>query len=545
MRIRGKLILGFSVMILLTGGMGYLAITSIQETTRQTSEVFEFPLMSSNFARSAQANFVRMDRADLQAQHSVTAEQTESEIELAQEFDSLIREDLEIVAERLRHDDGTAVIANIVAGLDSLTSSRNDFGAANIEARDAVFEDTNEQLELLIELGVEEGFDYLTASQDMADRVMTTNLFAIGITLGIGVLIALLLARIIARPTAAIAAATTRLAEGDTSFEVPATKRNDEVGDLARALEVFRQTAIKIETMNIEREATRSENEHKRKRELKTISDEFDAELRSTVSYVANQSDGMRDSASEMSTAMVRVGERARAADDAARLATESVDAVAAAAEELSAGINEVASNVSQAADTSSQAVNEANETNATVQRLAGAAAKIGDIIHLINDIATQTNLLALNATIEAARAGEAGKGFAVVAGEVKMLANQTASATDEIDTHITEISAEIKRAVDAIQVISGTIGKISDSSMTIAAAMEEQSASTAEISNRARDAADGNQKASASIAEMASETARTTELSNSVNAAASAVATHVVDMQSELSDKLRNSLAG
>jgi len=211
-----------------------------------------------------------------------------------------------------------------------------------------------------------------------------------------------------------------------------------------------------------------------------------------------------------MATTAERTSEQASAVATASDQAAANVKVVAATSEELSASIAEIGRQVTQSAEISHAAVEEANATNQTVQGLAGAAAKIGEVVNLINDIAGQTNLLALNATIEAARAGEAGKGFAVVAQEVKNLANQTARATEEIATQIAAVQGETDGAVDAIEKIRSIIGEVNDIAMTISSAVEEQGVSTQEIARNVQQAAQGTQDVNLnieSVSKVADET--------------------------------------
>jgi uncharacterized protein YoxC len=209
---------------------------------------------------------------------------------------------------------------------------------------------------------------------------------------------------------------------------------------------------------------------------------EFDGTAKQVVQTVSNAAETLQRMAHSMSATAEEAARQSTAVAAASEQASGNVSTVAAAAEELSSSIAEIGRQVAESTKISNQAAEDANRTNAKVQALAAAAQKIGDVVKLINDIAGQTNLLALNATIEAARAGEAGKGFAVVASEVKSLATQTAKATEDIAAQVKAIQAATGDSVQAIEGITGTIGRINEIATTIASAVEEQGAATQEI---------------------------------------------------------------
>jgi methyl-accepting chemotaxis protein len=219
--------------------------------------------------------------------------------------------------------------------------------------------------------------------------------------------------------------------------------------------------------------------------------------------------------------------------------ASTNVQSVACATEELSSSINEISRQVQESARMASTAVDEAGATNGRVEQLAKAASRIGDVVELINAIASQTNLLALNATIEAARAGEAGRGFAVVAAEVKALADQTAKATNEIGQQVVDIQAATEESVGAIKEISGTIEKLSEISSAIAAAVEQQGAATQEISRNVQQAAHGTQQVSSHVVDVQRGASETGHASSQVLSAAQSVASESVRLKSQVEEFL------
>jgi methyl-accepting chemotaxis protein len=290
------------------------------------------------------------------------------------------------------------------------------------------------------------------------------------------------------------------LANGKLDLEIGGTARKDEIGDMARAAQVFRDNAIRVATLQKEQEEAKARAAADRRQAMLDMADRFENAVMGLVKGVSAQATQMQAASQGMSAAAQQSQTQASSVATAAEQATANVETVAAAAEELSSSITEISRQVSEAARISLMASEETERTNAKVRGLAQAANKIGEVVSLINDIASQTNLLALNATIEAARAGEAGKGFAVVANEVKHLATQTARATEEISTQIGSVQDETRQAVDAIQSIGTVIEQVRQISSGIASAVEEQGAATQEIARNVQQAAQGTQEVSSNI---------------------------------------------
>jgi methyl-accepting chemotaxis protein len=332
----------------------------------------------------------------------------------------------------------------------------------------------------------------------------------------------IIISRSITRPLNIITGLTGRLASGDGAFEVPYTGRKDEIGGLAKALHVFKDNASAMTKM------------HAEQAELKQHAD---AEKRRTMIEVISDAREMREAAGSMSETAGAASDRSKVVAEACQEASSNVQTVASAAEELSASIAEIGQRVEQAAQVADKAASDGQRTNEAVAGLAAAADKIGEVINLINNIASQTNLLALNATIEAARAGEAGKGFAVVASEVKSLASQTAKATEEISAQITAIQSETQQVVGNIQGICATILQVNEISSSIAAAVGEQGAATQEIAASVQRAASGTNQVSQNITNVTTATTQTGEVAGIVLQSSDRLAGKLQKLQHEVSE--------
>ncbi|MGE5546318.1 MAG: methyl-accepting chemotaxis protein [Solirubrobacterales bacterium] len=283
-----------------------------------------------------------------------------------------------------------------------------------------------------------------------------------------------------------------RLADGDTNISLAGRDRKDEIGNMLRAVEVFRDNALKVNSLQQEQNSARQRAESERHETLARLASDLEQGVSAAAQAVNAAAAQMRATATAMAGTADRTTEETSVAAAAMQQTASNVETVAAAAEELNASISEIARQVGESTRIAENAVAAAHRTDKVVRGLSEAAGRIGEVVSLINDIAGQTNLLALNATIEAARAGDAGKGFAVVANEVKHLANQTAKATDEIGNQIGTIQSTTAEAVDAIQQIGRTIENMSQIAGAIAAAVQQQGAATQEIARNIGEAATG-----------------------------------------------------
>jgi methyl-accepting chemotaxis protein len=361
-----------------------------------------------------------------------------------------------------------------------------------------------------------------TETEDRISNTTVTQEMVAGAAVLIGLLIAFFIARGIIGPLSGLTSGMKELAGGNFGVVLPGLDRKDEVGDMAQAVETFKVKAA---------EKAREEAEVKvkqdlvaaqqRKADMIKLADTFESAVGEIIETVSSASTELEASASTLTSTAERAQELTTMVAAASEEASTNVQSVASATEELTSSVNEISRQVQESARMANEAVDQARKTNDRVGELSKAAARIGDVVELINTIAGQTNLLALNATIEAARAGEAGRGFAVVASEVKALAEQTAKATGEIGQQISGIQAATQESVHAIKEISGTIEKLSEISSTIAAAVEEQGAATQEISRNVQQAAQGTQQVSSHITDVQRGASETGSASSQVLSAA------------------------
>ncbi|NKB50052.1 MAG: DUF3365 domain-containing protein [Alphaproteobacteria bacterium] len=345
----------------------------------------------------------------------------------------------------------------------------------------------------------------LAAGAALSRNIMLASLLA-------GMLLmttALFGARSVVSPLKLVTGVMRRLADGDNSVDVPAQDRQDEIGSMARRVEVFKQNAIEREALEKQQASQRDAEEARlrqdaeRAENVTRMIEAFDESAKSTLTNVATAADQMKASADTMTATADETHQRSTAVAAASEEASTNMQTVASATEEMTSSVQEISRRVVHSAEIATSAVEQADATNQKVEGLAEAAQKIGEVVNLINDIADQTNLLALNATIEASRAGEAGKGFAVVASEVKSLAGQTAKATEEISAQIGAMQKSTEEAVAAIQEIGKTIGEISEVATTVASAVEEQDSATREIAENIQQAASGTENVSSNITEV------------------------------------------
>jgi methyl-accepting chemotaxis protein len=347
-----------------------------------------------------------------------------------------------------------------------------------------------------------------TAEEEASARRLLITAVVLSSLFG-AVAISVLVVGLITRPLGRNVAIMSRLAGNDTDVEVSDAHRTDEIGEMAQAVQVFKDSLIAAEQQAEERRAERAARDA-RVQKIEGMAKEFDAHVSGSLDNVSTATRDMRATSEQMSGVARQTADQTKLVTQASETAAASVQTVATAADELSKSISEIAEQAATSSQVSEAAADQARKTDERVRRLNDAALKIGEVIQLITDIAEQTNLLALNATIEAARAGEAGKGFAVVASEVKNLANQTAKATEEIAAQVANIQSETGDTVRAIAKITESVDRMCEIAAGISAAVEQQSAATQEIARNTDEATIGTRRASDNTAQVAQAAAET-----------------------------------
>jgi methyl-accepting chemotaxis protein len=375
---------------------------------------------------------------------------------------------------------------------DAVVAGGNEYADKVTAVVDGITKTLGELAENIARTLTEEQAKLDAANASMSWTMAITTLLA----LGVGIFVAIFVSRGISKGTASVLAQAEAIASGDLSQEEAKPTSQDELGDLAVAINKM-QSKLRSVIESITRSA----------QQVATASEEFSA----TSQQITANSEETSAQANLVSAATEEVN--------------RNLQTVATSTEEMSATVSEIAKNASEAAKVAGEALRSSAETNATITKLGESSAQIGQVIKVITSIAQQTNLLALNATIEAARAGEAGKGFAVVANEVKELAKQTAKATEDISQRIAAIQTDTKSAVEAIGKISEIIGRVNDISSTIATAVEEQSATTSEMSRNVSEAAKGSGEVAKNITGVASAAQSTSSGATESHKAAQALA--------------------
>jgi methyl-accepting chemotaxis protein len=552
LRIKTKLFLliGFlAVVTCITAADGIMRLMAGNATLHEVDQIDQAQLMASRMNQ----NLVIMNRAEYRVAADPTADTVRAARAVSDDNRKLFEERFDQVRSHA-HADEIAMLDGISASYHAYAASKQKtFDEATAASAAAVLPDAQRHLNETVKISraaadalqadVKKYIVFLDdkgrAINDAANAAGSTAIVVLGVVAGVGLVIGVVLGSLlasvgIAGPLHRSVSELKQLAAGNLAVTITGTDRGDECGDVAKGLDVFKQSAMRARDLTEKEQAERKLQEQRSVR-LEGLVRAFEAQVSQLVGMLSTSSNEMEVTARSMTSTAEQTTRQAAAVAAAAQQASGGMQTVAAAAEQLSASIAEISRQVAQSAKISGKAVDDAQRTDTIVRALAEGAQKIGDVVGLITSIAGQTNLLALNATIEAARAGDAGKGFAVVASEVKNLASQTAKATEEIGTQISQIQAATKDAVDAIGSITRTIEGISAIATTIASAVEEQGSATSEIARSVHQTAHAAQDVTVNITGVNRAAGETGEAATKVLTAAGALSRQAESLSGEV----------
>ena len=532
MSIRLRILLACLVFLLCTIGLGLFSFYQQNLLSDVAKNIYDNAFMGVNYARKSQLDF-----SFFVLGHHDPASLSNDDRDHLQN----VTDDLDVAIERAMTDKARAMAKDMRGKI----SAAHDQTTGAIDA--AAITDITDGLNKLSNRFASDGLNFRDHVDDLMKQGSRATLIAVSITLAFVLAIAILLIRAIVPPLRQAVKIANAIAEGQLDNKI-AAKGRSETSRLMQALSVM-QTSIADNLRRVNEQAAQVEQQSaeiadslKLAREQSMLAEEqsFEMQRQATdraaqakktdsaiqsfqmtadeaLGTVAKAAEIMQISSRAMSTAAGQTSQRVESVMRASDLAATNVQTVASAAEELSASFGEVAQQIRQSAAIANEATRQAEETNHIIESLATAAQRIGEVVGLINDIASQTNLLALNATIEAARAGDAGRGFSVVANEVKSLANQTAKATEDIGSQVTTMQSATAQAVNAIRMISETIAKMNDISGIVSASIEQQTEATHEIARNVQQAAAGTSEVSSNISSVAISANETGETASEV----------------------------
>jgi methyl-accepting chemotaxis protein len=405
-----------------------------------------------------------------------------------------------------------------------------------VKASAAIDEHVNKINQALGAVRTEQGDKTAVAVADTRQTVIITAAGA----LVVGAMLAWLIGASVSGPIRSMTDRMQSLAAGELDEPIPGGESRDEIGRMARAVEIFRDNALAVRRMESEAAAQREAAEADRARMMAELAGRFEQGMQGVISGVGGRADDMGRSAGDLAKVAERGRGLAEAVANRAEQASVNVQTVASATQELAASIREISTQVQRSVSVSNRATHETQRTSGLVNGLSSAAEKIGNIIQLIQAIASQTNLLALNATIEAARAGDAGKGFAIVASEVKNLASQTAQATEQIASQIATIQSATGETVTAISQFDATVREMADIANAIASAVQQQGAATGEIARNVEEAATGTAAVTREIVDVKAVAGETDAGAEAALAVAAALQEQAVALKGNVADFLK-----
>jgi len=546
--IRAKVLAAFACVLAVTAGLGLFAVERLSVLNHDAAEIRDNYLPSIGMI--GRVNVAAQQYRIQEASHIFAATPQEMqtyEDRMAGLLDEMAAVRARFEREALSPGRETELYRQFAAAWDSyraigkdrlqpLSRANDNENAGRVfrgESREAFLTATG-LLRDLADLNAEDGRAAADHGAQAYSAGKTWIFAALGLAVAICLTAGLFLVRSVSDPVRALTGTMNRLARHELSVDVEGTQRGDEIGAMARAVQVFKDGLIEAGRLAAA-EAAEQRAKQRRTETVDRLVRDFEGTMAGALETVGASAGQLDSTARSMAEVARHASGEAAAASAAAGQTSANVQTVASATEEMASSIQEIGRQVSRSTAIAGQAVEQAARTNDTVRGLSEAAQRIGEVVQLISSIASQTNLLALNATIEAARAGEAGKGFAVVASEVKSLASQTAKATEDIAAQVQAIQTATGGAVDAIQGISGTIVTINEISTAIAAAVEEQAAATHEISRSVQQASVGTQEVTGNIARVSQAADETGAAATQVLGAAGALTKQADTLRGEV----------
>ena len=509
-KIGGRLLAGFSLVLLFTLAIGIFADISGDAQIEATVKLYRHPFTVTNALQEINTNIIGMHRSMKDIALAKTPDDIDRAVADVEAREKKVYEKFDLIRERFLGDKSD--VENAAKTFAAWKPIREDvirlFREGRRDEAAAITKTTganqvaelSKQLQKIIDFAFKKAESFMNGVQANNDRMDLISRTLLITALGLGALTAWLITRSITRPVNAMTAIMGELSRNNLAVEVPYADRHDEIGTMAGAVAHFKSELQRIKALEAAQEEQKKQAEADRLAAMRKMADTFEESVGKVIETVTSAATELQAASGQMAGTATETSAQATTVASAAQQASANVETVAAATEELSSSIREIAHQVERSQAVAIRAGDEAGQTTAQIRALSDNANKIGEIVNLINDIASQTNLLALNATIEAARAGDAGKGFAVVANEVKHLATQTGKATEEIAAQIRAVQDGTANAVHAIDSISKVIGEMGEISSAVAAAVEQQSGATSEIARNVEQAAAGTGEVSANI---------------------------------------------